>query len=123
MPPNVTIGSKRVSAGSPVYVFSGSDVIIDCNIVNGTAPITILWLRNNKVINSSVGNSSTVTITDAEDDDVFTCRANNSIGFDEASTIINIGNLIAIISQKLYTLFVLVFRPGAVRSFHIAVVY
>ena len=90
MPPEVTTGTKRVNVGSPVYVLSGSDVIVDCNIVNGTRPITILWFHNDEVINSSVGNSSTVTITDAEDDDVFTCRANNSIGFDEASTIINI---------------------------------
>ena len=94
IPPNITIGTKRVNVGSPVYVFSASDVIIDCNIINGTPPITILWLRNNEVVNSSVGNSSTITITDAEDGDVFTCRADNNIGFDEASSIINVqGNL------------------------------
>ena len=73
-----------------MYVFSGFDVIIDCNISNGTPPINILWLHNNEVINSSVGNSSTITITDAEDGDVFTCRANNNIGFDEANSIINV---------------------------------
>ena len=73
-----------------MYVFSGSDVIIDCNIINGTPPINILWLRNNEVINSSIGNSSTITITDAEDGDVFICRASNNIGFDEANSIINV---------------------------------
>ena len=89
-PPFIMKESKRVSVGRPACIFSGSHVIIDCNIINGTPPITILWFHNNEVINSSEGNSSTITITDAEDGDVFTCRADNYIGFDVASSIINV---------------------------------
>ena len=37
----ITRGYKRVKIGTPVYVYTGYDVIIDCNIVNGIPPITI----------------------------------------------------------------------------------
>ena len=35
-------------------------------------------------------NVNTITITDAEDGDVITCRAENDIGFDESHTTINV---------------------------------
>ena len=45
-PSVITRGNKRVKIGTPVYVHSGFDVIIDCNIVNGTPQINITWFRN-----------------------------------------------------------------------------
>ena len=88
----MTPGTKRVRIGSPVYIINGgSDVIIDCRIISGTRPITIKWLHNGSP-DPTRGNVSTITITDAQDRDIFQCRADNSIGFDtENTTIIDIG--------------------------------
>ena len=35
-----------VKIGTPVYVYNGFDVIIDCKFLNGSIPITIKWFRN-----------------------------------------------------------------------------
>ena len=88
-PSVVTRGNKIVKIGTPVYVYTGYDVIIDCNIVNGTSPITIQWFRNGSP-DSTRGNVSTITITDASNDEVFKCRADNTEGFDTESTVIHI---------------------------------
>ena len=89
-PYNVTKGSKRVKIGSPVYVHVGFDVIIDCNIVNGTLPITIQWFHNGSHYPTRGNISNTITITNASNGDVFECRADNDIGFDTESTTINV---------------------------------
>ena len=86
--PSVIIrGNKRVIIGTPVYVYDGFDVIIDCNIFNGTRPITIQWFRNGS-LDTTRGNVSPITITNANNGDVFTCRANNRQGFDTEETTI-----------------------------------
>ena len=86
-PSVITRGDKSVDIGTPVYIHDGFDVIIDCNIVNGTPPITIQWFRNGSP-DLTRGNVSTITITDASNGDVFKCRADNNIGFDcEITTI------------------------------------
>jgi len=82
-------GTMRVDIGSPVYVIDGSNVVIDCDIASGTPPITIRWFRNGQ-LDTSRGNVSTITVTDASDGDVFMCRADNNIGFDMESTTINV---------------------------------
>ena len=84
-PSVITRGNKRVKIGTPVYVYSGFDVTIDCNIVNGTPPITIQWFRNGSP-DPTRGNVSTITITAASNGDVFTCRADNIKGFDSENT-------------------------------------
>ena len=84
-PSVITRGNKRVKIGTSLYVYSGFDVIIDCNIVNGTPPITIQWFRNGSP-DTTRGNVSTITITDASNGDVFKCRADNVIGFDSENT-------------------------------------
>ena len=86
-PSVITRENKRVKIGTPVYVYDGYDVIIDCNIIEGTPPITITWFRNGSS-DSTRGNVSTITITDANNGDVFNCRAENNITFDSHSTII-----------------------------------
>ena len=86
-PSVITRGNKTVKIGTPVYVYTGYDVIIDCNIVNGTPPITIQWFRNGSP-DSTRGNVSTITITDASNYDVFQCRADNIAGFDTESTVV-----------------------------------
>ena len=89
--PSVTTGgNKRVKIGTPVYVIGGFHVIIDCNIVNGTPPITIQWLHNGSP-DPTRGNISTITITNPRNGDVFKCRADNIMGFDTESTTIHIG--------------------------------
>ena len=87
IPSVITRGNKTVKIGTPVYVHDGYDVIIDCNIVNGTSPITIQWFRNGSP-DSTRGNVSTITITNASNGDVFKCRASNFIGFDTENTVI-----------------------------------
>ena len=86
-PSDITRGNKRVKVGTPVYVYDGYDIIIDCNIVNGTPPITITWFYNG-ISNATIG--STITIIDASDGDVFECRADNIAGFDTENTTIYI---------------------------------
>ena len=89
--PSVVIrGNRRVNIGTPVYVHDGFDVIIDCNIVNGTPPIIIQWFHNGSP-DLSRGNFSTITVINATSNgDVFTCRAENIEGFDTESTVINV---------------------------------
>ena len=81
-PSVITRGNKRVNIGTPVYVHDGFDVTIDCNIVNGTPPVTIQWFRNGSP-DTTRGNVSAITITDASNGDVFKCRADN---IEEADT-------------------------------------
>ena len=84
--------NKRVNVGSVVKISVGFNLTIDC-IVTGTPPITILWIRNNDILKSIEGNSSTITktVTEADDGDNITCRADNNIGYDIATTTINVG--------------------------------
>ena len=84
-PDNVTKGNMRVKIGTDVYVVDGYNVTIDCNIVNGTTPITFSWLLNGTEFR---GNDTTIPISNLTYGDVITCRANNSIGFDEENTTI-----------------------------------
>ena len=72
-----------------MYVYGGFDVIIDCNIINGSLPINITWFRNGSPYPTR-GNVSTITITDANNGDVFECRADNIIGFDTENTTIHV---------------------------------
>ena len=59
--------------------------------MNGTPPITILWLRTNvKGNSSSMGNSSTITITDVKDGEIVSCNASNSRGSDVATSVIHV---------------------------------
>ena len=85
-PSNITRGNKRVKIGTSVYVYGEFDVIIDCNIINGTPPITITWFRNGSPYPANGNTSNTITITDGNDGDVFKCRADNIVGFDMEST-------------------------------------
>ena len=79
----------EVQIGSPAYLIDGADVTLVCDIVSGTSPITIMWFHNG-VLDPTRGSVSTITVTDYNDGDVFTCRAENVIGFDEESTTINV---------------------------------
>ena len=89
LPTVVANETQKVTIGTPVYAVTGSNVIINCTIDRGTRPITISWYRNG-VLDSTRGNVSIITITNATDGDNFTCEAQNSIGFDSSSTIITI---------------------------------
>ena len=73
----------------PVYIYTGYDVIIDCNIVNGTSPTNITWFRNGSPYLAG-GNVSTITITDAGNGDVFQCRVDHTEGFDTEKTTIHV---------------------------------
>ena len=61
----------RVKIGTPVYIYSGFDVVIDCIIFNGSLPVKITWFRNGSPY-ATRGNVSTITITDASNGDIFT---------------------------------------------------
>ena len=77
-----------ITKGTPVYVVDGLDVTLVCNIVSGIRPI---WLCNGAPYPAG-GNRSTITIpdTDYNDGDVFTCRAESGVRFDEVITAINV---------------------------------
>ena len=88
VPDSVPPGDLTVKIGSPVYVISGYNVTIICNILTGTPPVSIIWLRNGMPEDPPRGNVTTITVTDATHGDVFTCRADNNIGYDNESTTI-----------------------------------
>ena len=78
--------------GSPAYIVNGYDLTITCNIVSGIPPINISWHRNG-VLDSSRGNTSTITISNVNNRAngvVYTCRAENDKGHDEHDTIVNV---------------------------------
>ena len=79
----------EVQIGSPAYVVDGSDVTLVCDILSGTRPITISWFRNG-VLDTTRGNTSTITVSNYNNGDVYTCRADNDIGFDMETTTINV---------------------------------
>ena len=80
--------------GTPLYIIDNFNVTIDCNITSGKQPITLSWLYNNEVVNETTGNVSSITmhipVTNAPDidGDVYTCRAENLIGYDEMNSAI-----------------------------------
>ena len=88
-PDTVRPGDVIVSIGSPAYIIFGYNVTIVCNILTGTPPVSITWLRNGMPEDPPRGNVTTITVTDATDGDVFTCRADNNIGFDSEETAIS----------------------------------
>ena len=88
-PPSVLPEDIEVQIGSDAYVIDGFDVTIVCNILTGIRPITIVWFHNG-MVDPTRGNVSTITVTNYNDGDVFTCRADNDVGFDEESTTINV---------------------------------
>ena len=102
-PSVITSGSKTVKIGTPVYFHDGFDVIINCNIINGTSPITIQWFRNGSP-DTTRGNVSTITVTDASNGDVFKCRAGNVKGFDTEFTTISVeyGKIVCDICIRTY---------------------
>ena len=89
VPDTKKLEDLEVKIGSPAYIVIGYKVIMVCNILTGTPPITITWLYNGAP-DPSRGNVSTITVTDNNNGDVFTCRAENNIGFDMESTTINV---------------------------------
>ena len=82
---SVQKGIIRVKVGAPVYTIHGFNVTIVCNVIYGQPPITIRWLRNGLPDESRM-NMSTIIVNDAEDGDVFTCRAENGRGYDKKDT-------------------------------------
>ena len=89
LPDMVSPEDIEVNIGSSAYVVDGFDITIVCNILSGTRPITIMWLRNG-MVDPTRGNVSTITVTDYNDGDVFTCRTENDVGFDVGTTTINV---------------------------------
>ena len=95
-PPNILEGSgtlvvsrdrNRAKIGTNINVFKGTDFILICKIIGGTRPINITWFRNG-LPDPTRGNVSTITITDARNNEVFQCRASNIEGFDTENTTI-----------------------------------
>ena len=74
---------------TPAYIVDGFDLTLICNIASGTHPITIMWLRDGQPYPAG-GNNSTITVSDYTDGEVFTCRAENVVGFDTENTIVNV---------------------------------
>ena len=104
-PNSVTPGDKTVQIGTPAYVDSGDNLTIVCNIASGTRPITIKWFRN-RVEDTLFGNVSMITISnvnfDDDNGDVYTCRAENFIGFDEETTTLTVNRKYVCVGVPLF---------------------
>ena len=91
-PPRASKGVVRVKIGTPVYIIDNFNVTIDCNITRGKQPVILSWLHDNTLFNQTIGTASSITIpvTNAADidGDVYTCRAEDVIGYDEMNTTI-----------------------------------
>ena len=80
----------QVNVGATVYTVNGFTIAITCNVVGG-CPVTFSWYRNGEM-DQSRGNVSTIIVSDATDNDEFTCRAETMLGYDEESTVIRFAN-------------------------------
>ena len=89
-PSVITEGNKRVKIGTPVYVYNGYQVTIDCYIVGGTHPINITWFHNGSPDPTGGSVSNNISTSDIQDGDVFKCKAQNIEGSDTESTTIYI---------------------------------
>ena len=76
----------RVRIGTTAFIFDGLTVQIVCNAtsISGHA-ITISWLHNGEH-DQTRGNVTTITVTDANHGDVFTCVAENVFGSNRKDT-------------------------------------
>ena len=85
----------RFRIGSTAYVVDGYTIQIICNLTRYASKeysITISWLRNGEP-DQTRGNMSMITVTDANDGDVFTCKANNgTLPFTKDTRIIFVHN-------------------------------
>ena len=91
LPPVLPPGDMIVIVNSPAYIVDGFDLILVCRLVSGTRPITIMWLRDGEPYPTG-GNNSRIAVSDYTNGEVFTCRADNIIGFDmENTTVIVFG--------------------------------
>ena len=92
-PPSVENGVITVNVGSTVYTVNGLTVVIICKVTIGRPPITISWLRNGELLDQSRGKVSTINVTDVRPQgDVFTCTAENRIGFIQQNTMIQLAS-------------------------------
>ena len=91
IPPPSTLppGDMTAIINSPAYIVDGFDLTLICNITSGTRPITIMWLRDG-VPYPAGGNNSIITVSDYMDNENFTCRAENVVGFDMANTTVRV---------------------------------
>ena len=87
-PVSVENGVMRVKIGTTAYIIDGFHVQIVCNattITESPAIIRLSWLCNGE-LDEARGNASVITVTDANDGDVFTCIANNTLIHNSSST-------------------------------------
>ena len=80
-------GVIRVKIGTPVYIIDGLSFTIVCNVTSGQSPVAITWLPDG-IPHQTNGNVSTVTIasTNVNHGDVLSCKASNSIGYEQVAT-------------------------------------
>jgi len=92
-PDQISPGHQTVNIATPIYILAGNDVTIVCNISSGTPPITVKWYRNGVEI-ISFSNMSTINVSNVDvncnDGDMYTCRAENSVWFDEETSIMTV---------------------------------
>ena len=82
-PVSVENGVMRVRIGTTAYIVNGYTVEIVCNAFSNEIPLPIMWSRNGKPFK---GDTSLIIVTDAKHEDIFTCRAKNSVTSKEKST-------------------------------------
>ena len=77
----------RVRIGTTAFIFGGLTVQIVCNAtsVYSGHPIIFNWFRNGEH-DQTRENMTTITVTDANHDDVFTCVAKNVFGSNSKDT-------------------------------------
>ena len=86
-PISVENGVMRVRIGSTAYIVDRFIVQIVCNATSNVNEhsVTISWLRNGEH-DRTRGNVSMIIVTDANHGDVFTCVAENVLGYRTKTT-------------------------------------
>ena len=82
-PVSVERGIMRVRIGTTAYIVDGYTVEIVCEVFSDVVPITFMWLRNGEPFGED---TSLIRVTDANHEDIFTCRAKNAVTSEEKDT-------------------------------------
>jgi uncharacterized Zn-binding protein involved in type VI secretion len=93
-PPYYSEGSRTFKVRGNDFVLVGNQFTVTCNILQGTPPPTIMWLKDGVAIpnfNSSVYTVPVNKSTPGEAAGRYTCTATNEAGSDSAESVMRLG--------------------------------
>ena len=93
-PPYYSEGSRTFKVGGNDFVLVGNQFTVTCNILQGTPPPTIMWLKDGVAIPNFNSSAYTVPVnksTPGEAAGRYTCTATNEAGMDMAESLMRLG--------------------------------